>query len=506
MEFDPFGDVQACCANALYPLGNVSQSSLTDIWEGPRAESLRSALRNHDLSLGCSVCRFRLQHAHGDVALEYYNSFPMPEKEPYWPFSLQFSLHNTCNLACAMCGADRSSKIRSQRSGLEPLAHAYDDSFFEQILPFIHNAGAVDFSGGEPFLIAEHGRLWEMLIDMDDRPLCSLTTNGTVWNARTERVLSELDSHISVSIDGMTRETFEAVRVGADFEVAMTNLDRFHEYTKDRGTRLTLSWSLVRDNWFELGSALRFAEERQIPVKVLTVIEPDFGAQRLPTEELEWVVRSMEAESTGLLDDLDLNREVWVREVERLSEELSRRTRTALQPLCMEPASPRNVDHVVDMMLDSSTRQTNEAEFGDAVDRSVADLQRWCGVSQPARVELNRQGALTGPIEFRLPGSGLPPISLAEGTTLSELLRSIEAVLNGFVWIGDEWPESDRLVQTVWIGRSVRDKVGLVIKLVTIVGPSGVTLLIAADSILLPPSEGDVPVKLSTPRRTGVVS
>ncbi|MFM7068436.1 MAG: SPASM domain-containing protein, partial [Actinomycetes bacterium] len=156
MEFDPFGDVQVCCANSLYPIGNVAESSLHEIWHGPRARAIRAALTDGDMSLGCSVCRYRLTFGHGDLARDYYDNFPLPELDsdgqPAWPHSLQFSLHNTCNLECVMCGADRSSKIRTRRSGLEPLPHAYGDAFFEQVVPFLEHAAIVDFSGGEPFL------------------------------------------------------------------------------------------------------------------------------------------------------------------------------------------------------------------------------------------------------------------------------------------------------------------------------------------------------------------
>ncbi len=485
MEFDPFGDVQACCANALFPLGNVGRSSLREIWEGPRAQALRDALANHDLSLGCSVCRYRLVNGHGELPLEYYNNFPMPGDDVRWPYSLQFSLHNTCNLACVMCGADRSSKIRTQRSGLAPLPHAYGDAFFSQIEPFLAHAGAVDFSGGEPFLIAEHGRIWDLLIAMDERPLCSLTTNGTVWNERTERVLAELDTHISVSVDGMTAETFEAIRVGARFTEVMANLDRFLDYTNERGTVLTMSWSLVRANWHELGAAARFAESRGIHLKVQTVIEPEFGLQRLPTSELTEVVRALQAEGEVLEAELVLNRDMWRREVRRLEEELEHRATGGLRGLCMEPAGPENVDHVVAMMLDSTERLVPVGERDDVVARSTADLQRWCSTDRVARFDLDARGAVVDGSLGALAEGVLADIDGAAVVDVASILRSFEEVLGGQLWIGEEWAEHDRLVHILWIGRAVRDKVGLVIECVTVADDAGTTLLMAVDATLL---------------------
>ena len=85
MEFDQFGDVQACCANALYPLGNVRDLTLEQIWHGERAAALRAALRRHDYSFGCTVCRHRLQYGYGELPRDYYDNFPMSSLDPAWP-------------------------------------------------------------------------------------------------------------------------------------------------------------------------------------------------------------------------------------------------------------------------------------------------------------------------------------------------------------------------------------------------------------------------------------
>ncbi len=500
MEFDAFGDVQACCANALYPLGNVARSSLDEIWRGPRAEQLRTALAAGDLSYGCSVCHYRVIHGYGDLARDYYEHFPLPGDGGDWPFSLQFSLHNTCNLACVMCGADRSSKIRAQRSHLDPLPHVYGDAFFEQIVPYLEHAGAVDFSGGEPFLIAEHGRLWDLLIEMDRRPLCSLTTNGTVWNARTERVLAELDTHIAVSIDGMTPATFESIRVGARFDEVMANLDRFLAYTRERGTQLTLGWSLGKGNWRELGAAARFAEERGIHLKVHTVIEPEFGVQRLPTADLEHVVRSLEAEGEALLPQLELNRWVWESELGRLRDELELRHRPGRRALCMEPPAPGNVDHVAAMMRGVDDRRLPPSAHAAELDRSVGDLERWCSTTDIARIELDDDGTVrSGRLSDVLPQIDPDPADPGPAG-IEDLLRSAERAFDGQLWVGEEWLDGGRLVHTLWIGRAVRDKVGLVLKAITVAHADGITLLVAVDPLLLERGPSGVPVSLTSRR------
>lgn len=498
MEFDPFGDVQACCANGLYPLGNVAQSSLMEIWRGERASALRSAVAAGDLSLGCTVCRYRMTYGHGELPLEYYDNFPLRDGDPGWPSSLQFSLHNTCNLECVMCGADRSSRIRSRRSGLDPLPHVYGDQFFAELEPFLANCAAVDLSGGEPFLIPEHQRVWDLLIEMDHRPLCSLTTNGTIWNDRVERVLDHLDTHVSVSVDGMTAETFESIRVGADFDVVMDHLDRFLAYTRERGTILTMSWSLVRSNWHELAAAMRFAEERGIQVKVQTVIEPEYGLQRLPTEELAVIVDNLEHEGVVLEPELELNLDMWRREVRRLREELDHRVDGTRRALCMEPPGPGNVAHVVASVLDGSARTLDSDTSRDARACAVADLRRWCPGSEIAEVRLDTDGRVCHhDLDHLIRSGSWPPAAPPED--LTELLGQLEAVFDGRLWVGEEFDEGDRMVHTLWVGREVRDKVGLILRMVSFAGTDGTIVLLASDDRLLR-GASTVPVALRARR------
>jgi molybdenum cofactor biosynthesis enzyme MoaA len=376
LEFDAFGDVQACCANALFPLGSVMTSTIDEIWHGPRIRTLRDALAQGDLSLGCSVCRHRLATSGAELPLEAYNSFPMPEGVPEWPHRLSFSLHNTCNLECVMCGADRSSKIRSRRAGLDPLPHRYGSRFFEQLVPYLRHASLIDFVGGEPFLVREHWRIWELLEELDVRPRCAVTTNATVWNDRVEHVLSVFPTDVFVSIDGCTRETFERIRVGASFDEVYRNLDRFRAYAAERGTYLAINWSFVRHNWRELPSMLRWAEERDLPVNVMTVIEPEHGVQRLPDEELDVVVATMDAWDVSLARDLDRNLAVWRRQLTMVRTERDRRRRNVPRQALMEPAAEVDLERIASTVL-ALADQPAPPHVADRRSEAWTSLQRW---------------------------------------------------------------------------------------------------------------------------------
>lgn len=497
MEFDPYGDVLACCANTLRPLGNVRWSTLEQIWNGPRARELRAALRAGDLSLGCGVCRHRLTHGHADLARDYYDSFRPSGPMPEWPVTLQFSLHNTCNLECVMCGADRSSRIRRRRSGLAPLPQAYGDRFFDELGPFLEHAERVDFSGGEPFLVTAHERVWDLMEDLEHPPLCSLTTNGTVWNDRVERVLSRFRTDVSVSIDGITPETLSGIRVGADWVTVMGNIERFRARCRERGTELTLSWSLTRLNWWELGRALRWAEDLGVGVKVLTVIEPEYGLQHLPDAELSMVIESLEQESIVIRGSLDCNGPVWDAELRRLRGELVRRRSAPEGPVVGMPPGPSTSEHAARFLLSDRLPSLAGDELIDATAVATADLRRWAGrtIGMSAGTHLIEVDVGGHVVEaYGVPG-------VAAGMALADALDRLAGAWGGVLWIADEFDEGDRMASTFWVGSAARDRVGSVVRAMSLHHAGGHRIVLAEDRTL-----STVDRRPDTVPRTGAVT
>lgn len=531
MVFDAYGNVQACCANALYPLGNVTRDRLDEVWTGPRADALRRALAEGDWSYGCGVCRFRAERSAVGMPLDAYDLYPLesPHSTPEWPALLSFSLHNTCNLECIMCGGDSSSKIRTRRDQLPGLPHVYGESFFEQLGPFLEHCTNVDFVGGEPFLVREHERVWEMLIATGRDVAVSVTTNGTTWNDKVERWLDAMDTTVFLSIDGVTKETFERVRVGASFERVMENLERFREYTSRRGTELILNWSLVRQNWHELGAMVRWAEERDLSVHVQTVIEPEFGVQRMPTDELRHVVEALESESEQLVPHLRRNLDVWTGEVRRLRMELDARDRGDRPLFTMEPPNPANVGHVA-ATIRASVAGRGRAGFAtgaegaraalgslrtllagprsrdDLVGAAREELARWSSGGPVGRIRLDRELRVRSCDVGGVIPSTVGAPALGAGSTLEDLLAGWESRLGGAMWVAEEFVEANRVLHSLFFGPTTRDKRGVVLRMISVPVRGGIEVVVASDLSLLHPPDGPAtptPVRLRTSGRPG---
>lgn len=324
-ELDPLGFVLPCCMNNAYPLGNVTEERLTDIWRGRRAAMLREALEQYDFAYGCGTCRWEAEHDKEAPQFKQYDRLPAEDRDLPWPTEIGFCLSNTCNLECVHCNGLYSSRIRARIEKRPPIPTVYGDEFFEDLKAFLPHLRTARFVGGEPFMMRENHRVWDLLMEMGLRPECHVTTNGTQWNAKVERVLEHLPVHVIVSMDSSHKDQFESIRRNADFDVVVANLDRFREYADSAGTSVVVNHCLMRDNWAEFADMLRFAEERDLPVSTSTVFNEPFSLYKAPLEELREVVATMEAATDEVVADLPRNGHVWQSEVAQLRAALDER-------------------------------------------------------------------------------------------------------------------------------------------------------------------------------------
>lgn len=325
LYFDTQGSVRACCHNSKYPVGNILHQSIDEIWQGARISVLRQELANYRFGPGCGFCEF--QTSEGCVtnaAMRKFDEFSVASDRPLWPQQMEFSISNVCNLECIMCRGLWSSAIRAHREKLAPLPRLYSDDFLMSLRKYLPHLKRAKFLGGEPFLVEEYFRLWQMMIEDSLKTPCHVTTNGTQYNSRIEKILEVIPMGLAVSIDAVRKSTYEEIRINGRYESLLQHLRIFREYTRSKGTSLTFTFCLMRQNWQEFGEFCEFADEWGCPVWVNTVLEPpEFGIYTLPLEELKSVVDSMELQANRFSSSLRKNRAVWFQELERLRRKCS---------------------------------------------------------------------------------------------------------------------------------------------------------------------------------------
>ena len=319
LYFDIRGDVRVCCHNWAYPAGNILKNSIDEIWNGIKINTLRESLKNYDFGPGCEFCLHQTAETFANSAMRRYDRFPVPDETPEWPQQMEFSISNVCNLECIMCRGMWSSAIRARREKLPALPHLYSDAFFDSLRKYLPHVKQLKFLGGEPFLIAEYYKLWDLMIEDDLVTPCHVTTNGTQYNDKIERVLEQVPMGFAVSLDGVTKETVERVRVNASYEEVMANAVRFRDYARARKTSFAITFCLMRQNWQEFGDFCLLGDSWDCMVGLNTVVQPPgFGIYDLPPEELRKVLEGMEAQVPRLDKELTLNRAMWFGELERI--------------------------------------------------------------------------------------------------------------------------------------------------------------------------------------------
>jgi sulfatase maturation enzyme AslB (radical SAM superfamily) len=220
------GDVYACCHQKPGLLGNIYQSTLSDILQGNRL----SRLRDESLtgSLGCypactlldkssieirgsgigSALRFRIRRVH-------------------------VSFGEACNIRCIMC--------------LHPSRHAANPVLLdEEVLARQIEADSVEnfvLQGGEPLLLRPCLNFMSYLEGLGKR--YTILTNGLLIDGATSDRLALHSSVVSISLNGATKQTHEAVNRGSRFERVLANIRRLRASRARLGPGMVISGRLT---------------------------------------------------------------------------------------------------------------------------------------------------------------------------------------------------------------------------------------------------------------------
>ena len=172
---------------------------------------------------------------------------------PYSPIRLWVELSSVCNYRCIMCPNKDLSKSQKGHMDMELYRRIIDqaaDSVFD--INLAHR--------GESML---HPRIVEAITYARERGLYTrLHTNGSLLTEDLAReiIASGLD-RLSFSFDGYTRETYENIRKGGDFEKPLGNILRLLEIKQKTGSR-TPETAIEVIN-FEKFSAPELAQAKQ---------------------------------------------------------------------------------------------------------------------------------------------------------------------------------------------------------------------------------------------------
>lgn len=282
--FNVKGEAAACWLT-FFEAPRYPEKSLREIWFGQYFEDLRRRILDADLSERCKVCERNIRNRlfQNPLAKAYDTSHELGK----YPSIMEFELSNFCNLGCIMCNGRLSSTIRKNRDALPPQESPYGEKFVDELEEFIPYLKEARFNGGEPFLQKLCWSAWERIIRINPAVEICVATNGTVWNDKVAEILSRGNFRINLSLDGMTKETYESIRVGSKFEKVIENIHRFGKYCRERGKIFSIMINPMRVNWRELPLFVEFCNHHGYYLHFNTIYRPfDLALWTLPSQEL----------------------------------------------------------------------------------------------------------------------------------------------------------------------------------------------------------------------------
>lgn len=196
------------------------------------------------------------------------------------PRFLQIEPVGECNLRCQMC------PIQFRREGRPYGPPAFMDfELFCELVEQFDDLEHLHLQGlGEPFM---HPRFFDMVRFASARDVrVSTNTNMTLLTAaRAEQCVSAGLAELHVSLDAASAETYEAIRVRANFAKVLRNLGRIVELKKKLGKAqpsIRIVVVAMRKNLDELAELVELAAQYDVGAIFVQHLCHDFGEATLP--------------------------------------------------------------------------------------------------------------------------------------------------------------------------------------------------------------------------------
>ncbi len=166
-----------------------------------------------------------------------------------YPRVLEVTLTTKCNLLCKMC-----NNIRYEQWDL-PI------NIKNEIIELMPCIERINWLGGEVFLYKHFEELLERARQYDVQQIIS--TNALLLNEKIIRKLLNANVEISISIDGVTKEIYENIRIGAIFEKLIKNIELINKLRKKikTNTKIRMCSVILPDNYHQMKDFVKFAHK-----------------------------------------------------------------------------------------------------------------------------------------------------------------------------------------------------------------------------------------------------
>ncbi len=258
------GDVFCCCDGWVKsPSGNLQDHSLLDIWNGPHYQKIRENLLNGKWEELCNpicpiVCQYentgktididalqKMTHISNNVKEEILAGKTVLESTPS---VFIFTNSGLCNIQCIMCGwkdVDENPELLNKT--------------YEQVKSLLPEARVLILSGGgDPFVRPDTRAI--LFGESFEHLKITLITNGLLLSTYWDKIKHHNFDCITISIDAATKETYEKIRVNANWESLLESLCVVAE-NRNRFWRVELNMTVMTENYKEIPAFIALAKK-----------------------------------------------------------------------------------------------------------------------------------------------------------------------------------------------------------------------------------------------------
>jgi MoaA/NifB/PqqE/SkfB family radical SAM enzyme len=265
LEVDMWGKAWMCCPSWLpYPIGNVLEESLEEIWNGPKAQELRKQIFTGDWK----YCQHEFCPLIAGDNLPNIKDIENPPTSTVAPLptKINFSNDESCNLKCPSCRVD---KLLFTEGPLYERRKAVNDKLYDMLFSTptdrhfsIHVTGS-----GDPFA----SRIYrEMLEKIDGKNFPNLEvnmqTNGVMFTPKNWNRIHKIHKNLrrcAISFDAGTKDTYEnKTRIGGNWNLLLENC-KFLNSRVDNYPKFDVAYDFVVqvDNYKEMRRYIKLVDK-----------------------------------------------------------------------------------------------------------------------------------------------------------------------------------------------------------------------------------------------------
>ena len=265
LETSPIGTVRPCCLaeDEIKDTDGNKYSLLTtdlnEVHNSDYMQKLRQEFLDGKKPQTCRKCWNEERSGRTSKRMHTVNRLEHIVKDTEWTADakplvfIDFKLGNICNLKCRICGSWSSSTFATEEVKFEGKDSFHyqmlkdgawprrNQKFWTEIDKLMEQVRYLEFTGGEPFMIQEHFKLLQRMVDKGIAHNVEIhyNTNGSKFPEHAEEIWKHFKTvEVAFSIDDVD-ERFEYQRANAIWSEVNHNMDLF-EQLRDRNTNIQL--------------------------------------------------------------------------------------------------------------------------------------------------------------------------------------------------------------------------------------------------------------------------